>query len=380
MTGMGYTSSDFDLQLFARQGPGGEKTEEPTQKRKEKAVEEGQFARSRDLVSTLILLAAILILRMMGEFIFTSLKRLTVSIFDSLKGVPSFSATDMIGNIQSPTLGVIGVIARIALPLLLTIFLVGIVSNIAQIGFHFRMSYLKPKWSRLKPSLRRIAQIFGIFSRRSMIEFVKNLFKIFIIGYLGYSVIWGNRVKLLNLVNMPIEEELAFIASLVYTVVLRVVIAMLTLSIFDYFYQRWEFREDLKMTKMEVKDEFKQQEGDPLVKSKIRQRQRELALRRMMQAVPRADVVITNPTHYAVAIQYDNAYMKAPTVVAKGKDLIAIRIKEIAEENGIVIVENKPLAQSLYETVEVGDEIPPEMYQAVAEVLAYVYRLKRKAV
>jgi flagellar biosynthetic protein FlhB len=230
------------------------------------------------------------------------------------------------------------------------------------------------------PSLDKINPITGfgrLFSKRSLVELVKSLVKIFIIGYFIYRFMMKHTLQIPGLINAELIDSLQLTASLILDLVYQISAVMMVLAAFDYFYQWWAQKESMKMSKDDIKQEYKQMEGDPQIKGKIKQKQREMSMRRMMQEVPKADVIVTNPTHFAVALKYDQA-MLAPVIVAKGQDLLAQRIKEIAKENSVVIVENKILARALYAAVEIDQPVPPELYQAVAEVLAYVYKLKKR--
>jgi flagellar biosynthetic protein FlhB len=209
-----------------------------------------------------------------------------------------------------------------------------------------------------------------------MVELLKNLLKIAIVGLVAYSALDGLMEESMSLMDTSVASVMAYMTHAAVMIGLKVGIAFLALAAADYMYQRFEYERELRMTKQEVKEELKSQEGDPLIKSRIRSIQRQIAYKRMMQDVPKADVVITNPTHLAVAIKYESSSMSAPKVVAKGADIIAQRIREIAEEHGVPMIEDKPLAQALYKTVDVGEQVPEKLFQAVAQVLAYIYRLK----
>lgn len=259
-------------------------------------------------------------------------------------------------------------------PFLLGVAAVGFVCSALQVGLVFSNKALQPKATRLNP----ISGISRMFSARSAVELGKAIAKVLAIGCVVYSFMKDKYVVVVNMVGGDYRQTCSQIGELAYAVMLRATIAMFVIAAFDYMYQRYQHEKQLKMTKQEVKDDMKRTEGDPHIKSKIRQKQREIAQRRMMQEIPKADVVVTNPTHFAVAIKYDAEVSPAPIVVAKGQDLIAKRIKEIAMENNVPIVENKPLARALYASVEIGNEIPAELYQAMAEILAYVYRLSGK--
>nr|MBO6295472.1 EscU/YscU/HrcU family type III secretion system export apparatus switch protein [Schwartzia sp. (in: firmicutes)] len=214
-----------------------------------------------------------------------------------------------------------------------------------------------------------------IFSKRSLVELIKSLFKILIIGLFLYENLKDEILQMPKLLYLDLSASMALIADIIFMMAFKICAIFFALAILDYMYQRWDHNEQLKMTKQEVKEEFKQMEGDPQIKGKIKQKQREMAMSRMMREVPKADVIVTNPTHFAVALRYAEG-MRAPQVIAKGQDLVALKIKDVAREAGVVIVEDKPLARALYASVEIGETVPPELYKAVAEVLAYVYHLK----
>jgi flagellar biosynthetic protein FlhB len=267
---------------------------------------------------------------------------------------------------------------KIALPIMLVgVFLV-FIGHYIQAGFFYTLHPLMPNFSKLIPRPDAILKRLWI-SKTTAWNLLKALVKVGFIGYLSYQVIRKNYGTLLLAMHMEVGPFLFFVCKLAFEIIIKAAIVLLIIALIDWRHQKHEYIESLKMTKQEVKDEHKMIEGDPLIKAAIRKRQREVAMRRMMQEVPKADVVITNPTKIAVAIKYDMAYMSAPVVVAKGEELIAQQIIEVARENGVPVIENKPLAWALYETTEVGEEIPPELYRAVAEVLSYVYQMKEKA-
>jgi flagellar biosynthetic protein FlhB len=254
----------------------------------------------------------------------------------------------------------------------LVALLAALIVNYAQVGILFTMETLKIKGDRINP----LSGFKRIFSLRSAVELVKSIIKILIVGWVAYSYLKSKTDDVLKLIDTDLMDVLFFIGDAAFTVALRICMAMIILGFADYLYQRFDYEKSLKMTKQEVKEEYKQMEGNPEIKSKIKQKQRQISLKRMMQDIPKADVVITNPTHFAVALKYDAEKAAAPIVVAKGQDYIALRIKQIAAENRVQIVENKPLARTLYSTVDIGQAIPPDLYQAVAEILAFVYNLK----
>jgi len=263
-------------------------------------------------------------------------------------------------------------VIKIVLPIFLVGFIVAFVSDYIQVKWKPTAKPLKPKFSKLNP----ISGFKKIFSMNSLVELIKAIGKILIIGYVSYSFLKDKGEQIFWLYDMEILPAVALIGDTVIGLGIRIAAVYLILALADFAYQKYKFHKDMKMTKQEVKEEYKNQEGNPEVKGKIRQKMREVSQRRMMQSLPQADVVITNPTHYAVAIKYDPDESPAPVVLAKGEDYLAQKIKEAAREHDIEIVENKPLARMLYANVEIGAQIPPELYQAVAEVLAFVYHAK----
>jgi len=260
----------------------------------------------------------------------------------------------------------------IVLPLLLTLMAAGVVSNLMQVGFIFSGEPIQPKLSKVSP----LKGLKNLFSFRTVAELLKSVIKIAVVGVIAYLTIHGEALDVLPLMEASVGQIMMYIGRVSFKILFATCWVLIVLALLDYLYQHWEHGRSLRMSKQELKDEYKNTEGDPLIKSRIRRLQREMAMRRMMTKIPTADVVITNPTHLAVALRYDQAQMAAPVVVAKGANLIAQRIKDIARENGVAVVENKPLAQVLYRMVDVMEAIPDNLYQAVAEVLAYVYRLK----
>lgn len=249
-----------------------------------------------------------------------------------------------------------------------------LLAGYSQVGFLFTTETLGMKFSRISP----LNGFKRIFSSRALVELLKALLKVTIVSLVAFSYIKGEVLNIMNLMHLELRSAAVYIATVSLNMAIRVCVALIIIGVLDYIYQWWEYEKSLRMTKQEVKEEYKQLEGNPEIKSKIKQKQRQISMRRMLQDVPKADVVITNPTHFAVAVKYDAKLSDAPVVVAKGQDFIAQRIKEVAKESNVEIVENRPLARSLYETVEIGAAIPPELYQAVAEVLAFVYSLKEK--
>ena len=354
----------FDLQRFAE---GGDKTEEPTAKKRADARKKGQVAKSQELNTAFVLLMGFLVLRILWEYIYVNIAEYTTYLYSHL----AQSVTTE--GISELFIGIMILLAKTVLPVMFAILVIGLAINLFQVGFMFSTEQLEFKLDKLNP----INGFGRIFSKRSLIELVKSIFKIIIIGYFLYLYLKDQVPLLPQFIFFDLPQSLATAADIIFTMAFQVVGVIMVLGVADYAYQKWQTTQDLMMTKQEVKDEYKQTEGDPQIKSKIKQKQRQMAMQRMMSEVPKADVIVTNPTHLAVALKY-NKSMVAPVVVAKGQDIVAERIKQIARENHVMIVENKPVARALYQAVEVGGVVPAELYQAVAEILAYVYRIKHR--
>lgn len=357
-----------NLQLFSDSG---DKTEKATPKKRQKAREEGQVLQSREMTSAIVLLCLFITIRVSGSFMYEQLYLYFKIVFNEYSKVSDLFTLEGITKIF---LDIMLRFLKISAPVFAVALITGIASGYAQVGFLFTTKTLAFKFNRINP-LNGFKKMFSI---RSVTELVKSIIKIIVIGYIGYSYLTGEAKNILNTMDMDVISIAAYIGITSINIAIRMCIAMLILGVLDYGYQWWDYEKSLKMSKQEVKQENKEAEGNPEVKGKIRQKQRQMALRRMLQDIPKADVVITNPTHFAVAVKYDSKASDAPIVVAKGQDYIALRIKEIAKENKVEIVENKQLARTLYKAVEIGDKIPPELFQAVAEVLAFVYGIKNK--
>lgn len=365
----------YNLQFFAKDGPGGEKTEEPTSKKLSDARKEGQVAKSKEVTSAFELLAAFLMMRFFMQYIGTVL---VGNIYDIYSQIPTYVKLYE-GHIQSQTFRMLFVqsllrILQIIAPFLIVGFLVAFITNLLQVKWKVTTKPLRPKFSKLNP----VNGFKRFFSPNSLVELVKSVLKLTLIGYVVKSYLEKNMPSIFQLYDISLNQGIVQVGILVINLGIRISLFYMLIAAADYVYQKIKFKKDMKMTKQEVKDEYKNAEGDPQVKSKQRQRMMEASRRRMMQQLPEADVVITNPTHYAVAIKYEPELYDAPFVVAKGADYLAQKIKDVAKENHIEIVENKPLARMLYANVDVGSVVPPELYQAVAEVLAFVYHLKGK--
>lgn len=344
-----------------------EKTEQPTPKRQSEARKKGQVAKSMEINSAVILLTGLVVLTIWGGTMFSRMIATESFIFSQV-GQIELTPDVLPGYLLSGAKTMLNVL----IPVMLPIVLVGIAVNVLQFGFVFSLQSIKPKLDKLNP----IKGLQRLFSRKSLVELVKSVLKVAIVGWVGYITIAGLSDEMVPLMDQGIWAIYLWVCKSTATIGFRTVLVIMILAFMDLIYQRWEHTQQMKMTKQEVKDEQRQAEGDPKVKSKMRSIQFKTALQRMMKEIPTADVVITNPTEVAVALAYDAEQMRAPTMVAKGKRLIAQRIREIAIEHDIPLMENPPLARDLYKAVEVGQEIPGNFYQAVAEILAYVYNLR----
>lgn len=367
---------DYNLQWFAKDGPGGEKTEPATAKKLRDAREEGKVVKSKELVSAFDLIVVFLVMKVFISYVGDSF----ISVFEFIyTAIPDFVKNNSVelttSNMMKFFNTVITMSAKIVAPFFLFGFTVTTLVSLLQVGWKVTGKPLKPKPDKFNP----INGFKRIISKDSLFELVKSILKIAVIIYVAYTSIKGNANDIFVLYEIPLLQAVILCGNIIINAGLKISLVYLVVGIVDFIYQKHKFNEDMKMTKQEVKDEYKNTEGNPEIKGRQRQRMREASRRRMMQDVPKADVVITNPTHLAVAIKYDAETAKAPIVLAKGEDYLAMKIREKAKENKIEIVENKPLARMLYANVEIGQEIPPELYQAVAEVLAMVYNLRNNS-
>ena len=367
-----YGQMRINLAFFAQEGAGGERTEKPTQKKRNKARDEGQVVLSPEVATAFTYI-----------ILFTALRTFASGMLEKMQSMFEYSFTAAQTHMDMLDIRYAGMYAgnmlvrgvAIALPLLLVAMGVGIVSGLAQVGWNPNSKKLKVKFDKLNP----INGFKRMFSFQAIVNLVKSLAKLLIIGTVIYNALKDEIDNIPGLIYLTLPETVLYIGDLIISLGITVGMWFIAVAAVDFAYQKFKHEKDLKMSKYELKQEYKESEGDPQIKGKIRQRMHEASMRRMMQAVPEADVIITNPTHFAVAIKYDRNGQKAPVVVAKGVDFMAQRIKEKAKENNIEIVENKQLARALYATVDVDKEIPPELFQAVAEILAYVYKLKNIA-
>ena len=348
----------------------GEKTEKATPKRRQDERKKGNVFQSREIGVVFSLLVSFYGLKLLAPYILRALEWSIRNYFYQAATVDEIITSDAIRYFIQGC----GVFAVAAMPLLLVCGAVSVIATLAQTRGLFTMKSAAPKFSRLNP----IEGIKKMFSMRGVVELLKSLAKITILGYIIWLQFRDEFWAFPRLMDMEPLQGMAFTANIVLEIAKSAAIVMAFVAAADYFYQWWDYEKNLRMSKQELKEEYKQTEGDPQVKGKIRERQQAQARQRMMQKVPGADVVIRNPTHFAVALKYDPQRSSAPVVVAKGADSLALRIVAVAQENGVFITENKPLARGLYEAVDLDREIPDRFYQPVAEVLAFVYSLKKK--
>ncbi len=364
----------MDLQFFAKDGPGGEKTEEPTEKKLSDSRKEGQVAKGKELSNAVSLIALFLVLQFGTAKLGNQLLTIFTIVYNRIPDYVKLIGGDV--SSKDFTLLIFQILIKI-LVMLLPIFCIGVVVafviDLIQVKWRPTSKPLQPKFSKMNP----LSGVKRLFSKDKIMDLLMSVAKIGIISYVVYSTLKDKSGLLFLLYDIPLTQAIITIGDIAISLGLKISYIYFVLALIDYAYQKWKFHEDMKMTKQEVKDEWKNSEGNPEVKNKIKQKMREISQRRMMASIPEADVIITNPTHYAVALKYDKEVADAPIVTAKGQDFLAQRIKDAARENHVEIVENKPLARMLYHNVEIGGLVPPELYQAVAEVLAFVYNLKK---
>lgn len=344
-----------------------EKTEQPTPKKRQELREKGEVVKSRELPSVTVLLAALIALSFFGSYLYNYIQLIMKGAF-SLPTMNDLEISEFLKFAQN----IIGQFVLAILPLFAAIFVAAILSNILQVGFVVSGESIMPKLSKIDP----IKGFGRLFSKQSLMELFKSLLKLTIVGGVAFLTVKGEMKNLFLLGDMELNSIFVYILNMFIKIFVRCSLAMIFLVIIDYAFQKWEFENRIKMTKQQAKDEFKKSEGDPLIKSRIKNIQMEMVRKRMMQTFPDADVVITKPTHLAVALKYDSSTMNAPKLVAKGEGKIAERIRNLASEHKVPILEHKELAGKLYSLVEIGHEIPPDLYKRVAEILAHIYRLK----
>jgi flagellar biosynthetic protein FlhB len=354
------------LQWFAAEDEG--RTEEPTEQKIRKAREDGKVAKSTEFTSAIVLLFPIIAIGIMAPYFLDTMKEMLRFYLRISTELDVFTDTQILPSFFSFFL-------RLFAPPALIAFTAALLANILQVGFLFSTKPITPDFNKISPNFTRFLQR-AFFSMEALFNFWKTIMKVVVIGIIAYINIRIEIPRIIKFVNSPFQQSFVAISGIAFRILLESALALLVLSLPDYLFQRRQHRESLKMTKQEVKEERKTTEGDPLVRSRMRERMRELLNQNMLRNVPQADVVVTNPTHFAVGLEWKQERMNAPTVIAKGQDHMAQRIKEIARENEVPVIENKPLARALYAEVEVGDEIPEQYYEVMAIVISEVYRMK----
>jgi len=347
-----------------------EKTEAPTPRRLQEARADGNVARSTDLTAAAMLLAGIVALYMLGTSMFDGLGTATRALLMT-EHAANPTRIDGLGE----TAYYCAYMFAVSLgPVVLAIAAVGVLASIGQVGFLMTFKPLEPNFGKLSP-LKGVSNLFNL---RAAMRLVMSLQKVILIAAVAAWFVIRDMPRIVHIAEMSAMQAFGAAGTIVYSLALKLAILLLLIALIDYAFQRWQHQQDLKMSKQDIKEEMKRMEGDPQVKQRRTRVARQLAMQRVAQAVPKADVIVTNPTHFSIALQYESGSMRAPKVVAKGADFMAMRIRQIAIAHGIPLVERKPLAQALYKGVEVGEEVPPEHYAAVAEILAYVYRISGK--
>jgi len=349
---------------------GQEKTEAPTEKKRRESREEGQVAFSRELPSAALLAGILLTLIASSPLILDAFREMTTQIFRKMSKADELS----IGSLYELSGEIFSTLLPAFAPLAAIIVLVGILASVLQVGVQITLKAIAPKFNKISP----LTGLKRLFSTQSLADFLKSIAKLIIVGIVGYITYMDKITELNGLSVATPEAILEYNFTVVAEVSGKIVLALVAIAIFDYLYQRWHHEKQLMMTKQEVKEETKQTEGDPQLKARIRQIQREMSNARMMQEVPKADALIVNPTHFSVAILYDRDVMEAPEITAKGIDHMALRMRTVARENSVPILERPELARDLYANVEIGETIPERFYKAIAEILAFVYRLRRR--
>ncbi len=348
---------------------GQEKTEKPTGKRRREARQEGNLFQSKDAVTVVMLFGVFWMLRLTIPMIYRTVRDCMLRYFTAVGN--GSAVLD-----QSPNIYVymVASVLKCALPVLAMSIVLGILSHGIQTRFNITFKPLRPKFSKLNP-ISGIKKLFGL---KKLVDLAKNLIKIALLLALLYNLLKRDLTEIARMFDMQVFNSAAYMMQMVFDLVMRVCLAFAVVAFFDYLYQRWDYENNLKMTKQEVKEEFKNTEGNPEIKGRIRSVQRQMAMSRMMQKVPQADVIIRNPTHFAVALKYNPEENNAPVVLAKGQDLVALRIVHIGEEHGVYVIENRPLARALFASCDLDREIPPEFYGAVAEILVYIYKASHR--
>jgi flagellar biosynthetic protein FlhB len=348
----------------------GDKTEAPTPRRRLEAREQGNIARSPDIVASVLLVSMMVLMGWYGPGVMRSLKDLMTETLSE-----SFLDGGLAALHNAPG-SALRAVARSLAPLFVGACLVAIITNLAQVGLFFNMARLQPNFAALNP-LRGLGRVFG-GGNGNLVKLLMNMAKMLLVSFVAYTAVHGKIAQIVSAQRLTALQAFHLGGAVVYAILIRVGLILFVLALIDYIYQRYRIEQSLKMSKQEIKDEMRRMEGDPKIKARRRQIALQRVIQRIKKDVPTADVVVTNPTHFAIALQYDSKTMHAPRVIAKGQDLIALRIREIAAASGVPILERKPLARALFKMCEVGQEIPEEFYSTVAEILAYVYELSGK--
>lgn len=348
----------------------GEKTEKATPKKRRDERRKGNIFTSKDVVSVVFVFGAFCSMRLLFPGIARNASAFMVSMVEGISNPTALS----LGNLKLLGYDFALTVAKCILPLLLICVLLGVLATAIQTKFLFTMKPLKPKLSKLSP----LKGIKKLFSLRNLVEVIKGILKVIIMGIILYLVFKGDIVSLVRMLDMDVKMSLSHILLTIFELVLKLCMVFVFIAFFDWMYQRWEYERSIKMSKQDIKEEHKQTEGNPQIKGKIKEMQRKRSRMRMMQAIEKADVIIKNPTHFAVALRYDMDIDSAPVVLAKGQDEVAKRIIAEGQRHGLTIIENKALARAIYATTEINQEIPVDYYSAVAEVLVYVYKLNKK--
>lgn len=348
----------------------GEKTEKGTPRKKKESRKEGEVAKSKELISCFTLGGIILVFMIFGSGISNNIIETFRSYIANIATYDELSMTYVTENSYDAVIAVL----KMGIPIMVGIMIIGIFANLVQVGIMFTPKAMKVKWSRVSPTqgFKRI------FSPKLIVEMFKTILKMVIIGIIAYFSLKEIINDSSTFIVLNINDSLSKTFNIILSLGFNILIGIIAIAIADYIFQWFEYEKKMKMSKQDIKEEVKKAEGDPLVKSQIKNKQNKIARMRMMQEVPKADVIITNPTHFAIAIKYDISENSAPKVIAKGKDLIAKKIIEIAKNNNITVVENRETARALYKTTEIGQEIPRDLFKIVAEILAYVYSIKNK--
>ncbi len=347
---------------------GQEKTEQASPKRRKDARKEGNVFQSKDVATVVTLFGMFTMLQWMIPAIHENVRQFLMQILSEIGRDPVTVATPQLFATF------ISAFFRSSLILLLSAMALGILAYGIQTKFLISFQRMKPKLSKLSP----LKGIKRMFSMKNLVELVKNIAKAILLIVLLYSTLQGDLASVVKMIDMQSDASASYMFDMIFQLVRNVSLAFAVIGFFDFMYQRWSYEKDLKMTKQEVKEEFKQMEGNPEIKGRIKSIQRQMAMSRMMQKVPESDVIIRNPTHFAIALKYDPEKNGAPVVLAKGQDALALRIVKVGEENGVFITENRPLARALYDTCEIGREIPVEFYGAIAEILVYIYKASHR--